>query len=138
MKIRIRDISPQGAELIEEISARTFVNVDERLAMFTAPLIVQARFEKVDTTVLVHTKIQTKYSAMCARCLEPVERNWDKNFLFDFQVKSETDYIELDDEIRQEVVLNLPTRTLCQEDCKGLCVGCGVNLNAEKCRCEKK
>ena len=136
MKIRIRDINPEGTELAEEISADTLVDVDERLARFTVPLMVKAKFEKINKTVIVHTKIQTKYSALCARCLEPVERNWDRNVLFDFQVKNETDYIELDDEVRQEVILNLPTRTLCQENCKGLCVGCGANLNVEECRCK--
>ena len=32
----------------------------------------------------------------------------------------------------------MDTKTLCSEDCKGLCPGCGVNLNHEACRCKKQ
>ena len=35
-------------------------------------------------------------------------------------------------------VLDMDTKHLCSEDCKGLCPGCGVNLNQEPCRCKKQ
>ena len=35
-------------------------------------------------------------------------------------------------------VLNMDTKHLCSEDCKGLCPGCGANLNVEPCRCQKQ
>lgn len=35
-------------------------------------------------------------------------------------------------------ILDMDTKTLCSEDCKGLCPGCGVNLNREPCRCKKQ
>ena len=35
-------------------------------------------------------------------------------------------------------ILNMDTKHLCSEDCKGLCPGCGVNLNVEPCRCKKQ
>lgn len=43
--------------------------------------------------------------------------------------------IDLDAILREQVCLALPLRTLCSEDCKGLCAGCGVGLNNESCRC---
>jgi uncharacterized protein len=39
---------------------------------------------------------------------------------------------------RETFILNMPSKTLCREDCRGLCSGCGVNLNYEKCRCKKE
>ena len=46
-----------------------------------------------------------------------------------------TEEINLTPLIREQVILALPTQPLCKEDCRGLCGGCGVNLNHETCVC---
>jgi len=38
--------------------------------------------------------------------------------------------------VREQVFLSLPARSLCGEDCKGLCPRCGKNLNSESCNCD--
>ena len=43
----------------------------------------------------------------------------------------------LEDVVREQVLLSLPGRTLCREDCKGLCAHCGQNLNVATCNCSK-
>ena len=43
----------------------------------------------------------------------------------------------LEDVVREQVLLSLPTRTLCRVDCKGLCQHCGENLNQAKCHCSE-
>jgi uncharacterized protein len=45
------------------------------------------------------------------------------------------DSIILDEEARQALLLAIPLKTLCRDDCKGLCSGCGADLNNEQCRC---
>ncbi len=45
--------------------------------------------------------------------------------------------LDLDSLIREDILLAMPSKVLCTDDCKGLCVGCGKNLNYEECRCEK-
>jgi len=45
--------------------------------------------------------------------------------------------VDLDALAREEFILGMDTKTLCREDCKGLCPGCGANLNNEACRCKK-
>lgn len=42
----------------------------------------------------------------------------------------------LDEFVHQHLVLNLPTKPLCQEACEGLCPHCGANLNEGKCECD--
>lgn len=49
----------------------------------------------------------------------------------------EKDEVDLADLARTAFILDMDTKTLCSEDCKGLCPGCGVNLNEEPCRCKK-
>jgi uncharacterized protein len=46
------------------------------------------------------------------------------------------DIIELQDAVQEQILLNLPPRPLCSEECKGLCPVCGSNLNLSSCSCE--
>ena len=50
----------------------------------------------------------------------------------------ENDEVDLAELARDAFILDMDTKTLCSEDCKGLCPGCGVNLNHEACRCKKQ
>ena len=50
----------------------------------------------------------------------------------------EGDSADLDDIVRTIFVLNMDSKMLCSDDCKGLCCGCGKNLNFETCSCEKE
>ena len=50
----------------------------------------------------------------------------------------EGDSADLEDIIRTVFVLNMDSKLLCKEDCKGLCCGCGKNLNQEACSCQKE
>ena len=45
--------------------------------------------------------------------------------------------LELDDAVRTAILLELPSRILCKEDCRGLCAQCGANLNVNACSCQK-
>ena len=48
------------------------------------------------------------------------------------------DEVDLAELARTAFVLGMDTKTLCSEDCKGLCPGCGADLNTESCRCKKQ
>ena len=50
----------------------------------------------------------------------------------------EGDSADLDDIVRTIFVLNMDSKLLCSDDCKGICCGCGRNLNFETCSCEKE
>ncbi len=45
---------------------------------------------------------------------------------------------DVDEFVYSEVILNLPSKHLCKDDCKGLCTKCGKNLNQGKCDCDTK
>ena len=50
----------------------------------------------------------------------------------------EADTADLDDIVRTVFVLNMDSKLLCKEDCKGLCCRCGKNLNDGPCGCQKE
>jgi uncharacterized protein len=100
-------------------------------------------------------RLATRVERYCDRCLEPVERRVDRGFDLLYRpqgidggqeeqsvpaVEAEIGYYSgegllLEDALREQVLLALPMKTVCREDCKGLCPRCGKNLNQEACSC---
>ena len=98
-----------------------------------------------------------RFSVPCARCIDPVEHTLSGEYDLIFRPlgvdgevtehsigasETEIGYYEggslaLEDVLREQVLLSLPVRTLCREDCKGLCPRCGGNQNTEPCSCEE-
>ena len=92
-----------------------------------------------------------KLELSCARCLCPVEKEFDLTFdrKIDFNLSEEERedleedssfadkeslYVEL--LIRNELLVQWPIRVLCKDDCKGICSRCGANLNVQTCDCD--
>jgi uncharacterized protein len=100
-------------------------------------------------------KLETDLEVACARCLEPVllpvKRNFDLLYrplgtdsgheeLSVTDAEAEIGYYQgegllLEDTLREQVLLSVPLKALCREDCKGLCPHCGKNLNESECSC---
>jgi uncharacterized protein len=98
---------------------------------------------------------QGEFEVPCARCLDPVAHALKGDFDLLFRPlgadadssersittpETEIGYYQdgglaLEDVVREQVFLSLPARSLCGEDCKGICPRCGKNLNSEPCTC---
>ena len=100
---------------------------------------------------VLHCRLQsdTVLHCVCDRCLEEFDapKSVTYNCVLAEELQSEdsddiilleNDEVDLDDLARTAFILSMDTKTLCSPDCKGLCGGCGVNLNREKCRCKKQ
>ncbi len=101
--------------------------------------------------VRMNATIRCGFFASCARCLEQVEEKLEIPVELDAfeQDKMPEDpqedpvcitdsKIDLLPIVYEALLVNLPTRVLCKEDCRGLCPDCGVNLNRFNCDCAKK
>ena len=102
--------------------------------------------------VLVMTgEITTCIHGTCDRCASSFDREIDLpiNVVLVTEMANEEnedewvfplegDSADLDDIVRTVFVLNLDSKLLCKEDCKGLCHRCGKNLNAGPCNCKKE
>lgn len=77
----------------------------------------------------------------CTRCLEPTKKEFvvefDEEVGEDCTYEVVNDRIDLKKIVDDTVIMNIPITFLCKEDCKGICSGCGVNLNYAECKCEK-
>ena len=136
MKVKVKDIRSEGLQVQEKLASDLFELAESDIVHLLGPIEVKAKIEKTGNTVIAAADLNGVYAAPCARCLEPVKKKWDEKIVFDFPIKTDTEVIDLGEEIRQEVILNLPPKLLCKEDCQGICLGCGADLNKEKCKCK--
>ena len=102
--------------------------------------------------VLVMTgEITTCIHGICDRCASAFDReiHFPINVVLVTEMANEEnedewvfplegDSADLDDIVRTVFVLNLDSKLLCKEDCKGLCYRCGKNLNEGPCNCQKE
>lgn len=105
--------------------------------------------------IRVKGNLATSLEMSCARCLEPIVQNLSRDFDLLYRplgadagrdemsvtdAEAEISYYEgegiaLEDVLREQVLLAVPVKVICREDCKGLCPHCGKNLNLEQCSC---
>ncbi|HVY11260.1 MAG TPA: YceD family protein [Mycobacteriales bacterium] len=102
------------------------------------PVAVDARFESVMDGVLVTADVDVTVDAECGRCLEPLNLRIvapvQELYAYEPDPDDEDsltlsgDLLDLEPVLRDAVVLALPVNPLCDPDCQGLCVRCGVRL----------
>ena len=114
------------------------------------PIAVEGSVRNMAGAKLLRAVLTGTLHLRCDRCAKPFTRDKRVEYetLVDTQLENgESDDIlltdpdgtlDLDEVMRDVFLLNLDTKNLCSEDCKGLCPGCGVDLNVEPCRCKKE
>jgi uncharacterized protein len=110
---------------------------------------------KVIHDIRIKGRLATRLETNCARCLEPLTQDVKREFDLLYRplgadagreemsvtdAEAEIGYYEgqgilLDDVIREQILLAVPAKVTCREDCKGLCPHCGKNLNQGSCSC---
>ena len=109
---------------------------------------------KTSTTIFIKGEFSAIIDSNCSRCLEDISVPIGGNFAYtlilakaetreDLELTAEEleishyqgDLIDLTSIICEQIILQIPIKTLCREDCKGLCPKCGMNLNKSSCNC---
>ena len=116
--------------------------------------------ERSGVEIRVVGEIETSVELTCSRCLEKLPYSISKEFELFFRQRHTLLYDEdaeivlderdtrtafiagselaIGDILREQVLLALPMKPLCQLDCRGLCPSCGTNLNFSDCGCAKE
>ena len=117
---------------------------------YIRPVSFSGTYMLADETVIVRGIARAVIESPCARCLAAtetsVEAEVEEAFIRDKGEEREADddqymysghVLELDEAVRTALLLEMPSRVLCKEDCRGLCDQCGANLNINECSCQK-
>lgn len=135
MRINVNQIPPEGLALLEEIPAAGLELEAEGLK-FAGPLKVSGRINRVTNAVIAKLSVSADILMVCGRCLEEFVFKLSRDLQFEYLLDKGEQTIDLDPDIRQEVILDYPIKPLCRPDCRGLCLKCGKDLNQGKCSCE--
>lgn len=132
--------------------------LDDEQARLIEPPQVTGRIRRSGHEVRLQGEIRARAEVDCDRCLKqvalPIETTFDVTYVpaadyvegeaaelqeEDLAVSVyEDEAIDIDELVREQILLTLPARALCTEDCKGLCPVCGVNRNETACECESQ
>lgn len=144
------------SEIGEGISHFVFHVVDFDLEInpgrsFAKELEVNAQFTVVGDEYLLKAEVKGEGNFNCDRCGEVISKSvkgvvqtlytfdrikYEETNSDDIRLLSGSDQeIDIRQDVRDALVLAVPAKILCREDCLGLCPQCGVNLNRKKCKC---
>ena len=151
MQLTVSDISISGHDFAQTMSAKKLdLECKENLH-------IEGKASRSGTDVFIKAKVSCILVEECDRCLgrfdfeveawmdlffqpqtkdtELIFQDLDADDLGTLYYRDNT--IDLTDAIRDTILLERPIKVICSEDCAGLCVSCGVNLNESECNCNK-
>lgn len=116
---------------------------------FTQPIKLQGAVVKSAGIVTLRAKATYTFHGVCDRCLTPFRRqdtvDVEHILVTTLENEENEDFVlidnyqlPLDDLITADILLQLPSKNLCREDCRGLCPQCGKNLNEGLCDCKSE
>ena len=157
MKLAVDQIteSPKDVRFAEKLEGVNQLFGEDRIADFRFPpaLDVSLTYYRSGREIFFQGALRAAVEGCCGRCLKRYSFPLEKDFDFiltpaplpgkDGRLSRDelglsfyaSDEIDLSPLIREQLLLALPLRPLCDERCRGLCAGCGVNLNDENCLC---
>jgi uncharacterized metal-binding protein YceD (DUF177 family) len=90
------------------------------------------------TELLVRGTIAQDFDAVCARCGGDFDFTVTvDDFTASMEADEKSEFVDLTDELRQSIILALPSYPVCRQDCCGVCATCGKNLNEGSCSCSR-
>ena len=117
---------------------------------FAAPVAVSGEFYNRAGIVTLKYTVSCTLDVVCDRCLTELKRDYSYDFshtvvpslqsegdIYDTYLVAQHDSIDMNETAISDLLLMLPTKMLCREDCKGLCDICGCNLNERTRNCRK-
>ena len=151
MIIKLRGLA-EGGHTLENTESPGLLGLDKE--RFGCPVLLQIVIDKRRINYYLKIIVETSSDLECDRCLEKFSKQIKSTFSLIYTEDTEfenldsneemryfpknTDEISVDDDIRQNIVLEIPMKILCKEDCAGVCPKCGLNKNKEQCTCSGK
>ena len=155
MRVEIARLDNNAGRFAHQYAAEELILDDDRVGLAEAPR-VSGRVHRSGNRVVVEGEFAATAKLECDRCLRPVELPVRSEFRVEY-VTAETyltletaelgeedmalsifdgEFIDIDGIVREELLLAVPTHSICQESCKGFCSVCGADRNVTDCNCD--
>lgn len=150
MKLIISEIPLEGLNLDSNVVCESDAVI--------SPVNIHLRIDKADTEIFIKGDFSARLRLHCSRCLSEFEKEEyihvdvvyhslkEIESIEKHEIKTDelnTDFysgdeIDISALINEQIELNIPMKPLCDELCKGICPGCGADLNFQLCSCPKQ
>ena len=159
MKVRADEIKDKVRDLsaVEEVTDYPPLAAlqESGECVFLQPLRLHLTVVREYDHIRAEGRVETRVRLACSRCLADYETDIDSPFTIFYlrsagvpqdeevelaeqdliSVTFEGDEIDFTGEIAEQVLVEIPIKPLCKEECKGLCPNCGTDLNTAECGC---
>lgn len=149
LRIEVESI-PDGVSNLEFECGAEEIDLEAEGIRFKGSVTVRLNLYRQEDKIYIKARSSVAMESECAKCLAPVHNILETSsenqyrpmpkmprYLMDdigIRYYSE-EYIDLSEDLRESLLLEVPTRFLCSEQCEGLCPQCGQDLNVGKCDC---
>lgn len=150
MKINICTVKKNRGECIDFSFLLPVQDIltEEYSADFVSDVKVHGTVTNVGTGLLVKGKIQATVNDSCARCLKYLSNDLQLDFSEEYFLENEStdeeaytysgDFLDIKELVAEFLVTEKPVKSVCSEECKGLCPVCGNDLNEAECGCDRE
>lgn len=150
MVINLENVFNNGVSSISVDSDYDFSDCEfNGVYPFTTPVKLRGAVVNETDIVYIRADASFRFDAVCDRCAcefsremtVPInhilvsELNDEDNDEF---ILAEGMQLDVEQLVLEDILLSLPMKTLCKDECKGMCSGCGKNLNDGPCDCKKE
>jgi len=149
MKISIQNLK-QGLSNFSDKIAPDFIE-EKYKKYYPADFQVNIKLDKIERDFRIQLSLKSVAKFDCDCCLKEFDSVIDLQLEQIYKTGSvnqdtgeeiialPVDAIEIDftDILNEMIILNHPIKKLCKEDCKGICAGCGTDLNENECQCSE-
>ncbi len=131
------------------------LTLDESELRLIEPVQVKGQIRRKSGQLEIKGELQTRVALPCGRCLKdvelPIKVDFAERFVGSVSWRNEEHHelsqedldlglvdeaVDVNDLVKEEILLALPGHVLCNENCKGLCPHCGADRNLADCGCE--
>ena len=156
MRIELENLEGGKGDFAHVYQPEELNPVDERVQLIE-PAEVKGKVRLSGEEVFVNGHIDTRAQVECDRCLQRIELPVSADFALEYITGSDYESseiaeltedamavsvfdgetIDVEEIVKEQILLAVPTRLLCRDDCKGICPECGIDKNTGECQCVK-
>ncbi|MDD2601057.1 MAG: DUF177 domain-containing protein [Kiritimatiellae bacterium] len=129
----------EGGELFEGETSAEILDLEdkEELVQPAGGIAYKLQVESLGNELLVRGELRQNFICVCSFCNETFNLEVKEGrFVESYEINDEFAFLDLTNEIREVIILDLPAHPRCSEACLGLCPECGANLNKGGCECK--
>lgn len=135
MKIPVSQLQENKSFVLEEEISPEDLDLDIGVMHFPQNLKLRVEAWKTGDDLSVDAHVEGVRNFTCSLCLEEFDNLFEKDISLYYDIKG-LESVNVDQDVRDEIILDHPIRVLCKPNCRGLCAFCGANLNEEACNCK--